>query len=320
MAQHPSQNRYQYLINKYCIPSMGDYSCEGSQLLQILDRLDKDAGLSSEDQQFLKDKGLFDQYKFVQHLEQTGQANFQIIQAPIRRREHIDRRRMLWEKYEIDFVESPDMRRMIQILDRLEDGAGLVEDDIVWLKLQDYFSSAIRRAFYENEAELCRKAFEKSGDPWHAINANSHFRKANQSKKGLALLESIDAGSLKDKHQLSALLTTKGGSYRDIWRLSEALGSAEMAHHLNPKSYHPCTLLGAIYYELGDLGVGDGWFAKAVERGAKQDVVDGEFRSLLRRLDGEKRKKVADHLLRTDPIRYSWVKSMLSGNSNIKKR
>ena len=289
---------------------MGSHSIEGIPLSQILERLDKDRSLSLDDLQFLKDKGLFDQYKFVQYLEQTGQADFEILWAPIRRRQNIDRRRMLWEKYDIDYVESPDMRRMMQILDRLENGAGLAEDDVVWLKTRDHFSPAIRRVFHENEAELCRKEFEKTGDIWQAINANSHFRKANLSEKGLSLVESINVDSLKEKHQYSALLTTKGGSYRDLGRLPEALGVAEKAHALNPKSYHPCTLLGAIHYELREFGQGDAWFAKAVERGAKQDVVDGELRSWLRRVGADKQREIAAHLLRSDPLRYAWVKSI----------
>jgi tetratricopeptide (TPR) repeat protein len=290
---------------------MGSHSIEGSPLSRILERLDTNRSLSLNDLQFLKDKGLFDQYKFAQHLEQTGRADFEILRAPIRRRQNIDRRRMLWEKYDIDYVESPDMRRMMQILDRLENGAGLAEDDVVWLKTRDHFSVAVRRVFHENEAELCRKAFEDTGDIWQAINANSHFRKANQSEKGLALVESINVNSLKDKLQHSALLTTKGGSYRDLGRLPEALGVAENAHALNPKSYHPCTLLGAIHYELREFGMGDSWFAKAVARGAKQDIVDGELRSLLRRVSAEKKREIAEHLLRSDSQRYGWVKSIL---------
>jgi tetratricopeptide (TPR) repeat protein len=310
MASTSSADRHRYLIEKYSIPSMGSNSIEGSALSQILERLDNDGCLSLDDQQFLKDKGLFDQYKFVQHLDQTGRADFEILQAPIRRRQNIDRRRMLWEKYDIDYVESPDMRRMMLVLDRLENGAGLAEDDVVWLKTRDHFSSEIRRVFHKNEAELCRREFEKTGDIWQAINANSHFRKANQSEKGLALVGSINVDSLQDKHQHSALLTTKGGSYRDLGRLPEALSVAEKAHALNPKSYHPCTLLGSIYYERREFGLGDAWFAKAVERGAKQDVVDSELRSLLRRVGAEKQREIADHLLRSDPQRYAWVKSI----------
>lgn len=308
MTSISSADRHRYLIEKYSIPSMGSNSIEGSPLSQILERLDRDGCLSLDDKQFLKDKGLFDQYKFVQHLEQSGRADFESLRAPVRHRQNINRRRMLWEKYGIDYVESPDMRRMMLVLDRLENGGGLAESDVVWLKTRNHFSSEIRRVFHENEAELCRKEFEKTGDIWQAINANSHFRKANLSEKGLALVESIRTDGLKDKLQHSALLTTKGGSCRDLGRLPEALGVAEKAHTLNPKSYHPCTLLGAIHYELREFGLGDAWFAKAVERGAKQDIVDGELRSLLRRVGPEKQKEIADHLLRSDPRRYAWVK------------
>lgn len=296
MTPHPFTDRHQNLVEKYFIPSAETNLVERDCLTQILERLDTGI-LSRDDQQVLKEWGLFDSLKFVQELKRTGWVP-------------IDPRRQLLKKYQVDIIDEGDVPRLTQILDRLENGVGLAEDDVVWLKTRDHFSSAIRRVFYENEAELCRKEFEKTGDVWQAINANSHFRKANLSETGLALVESINVDSLKDKHQHSALLTTKGGSCRDLGRLPEALGAAEHAHALNPKSYHPCTLLGAIYYELREFGLGDAWFAKAVERGAKEDVVDGELRSLLRRVSPEKQREIADHLLRSDPRRYAWVKSI----------
>ncbi len=285
------------MVEKYFVPLAETNLVERDCLTPILEHLDNRNILSREDAQVLKEMGPFDSLKVVQGSKRAGWAP-------------ADPRRQLLKKYQIDVVDEVDAPRMMQILDRLENGAGLAEDDVVWLKTRDHFSSAIRRAFHENEAELCRKEFEKTGDIWQAINANSHFRKANLSEKGLALVESINVNSLKDKLQHSALLTTKGGSYRDLGRLPEALGVAEEAHALNPKSYHPCTLLGAIHYELREFGLGDSWFAKAVERGAKQDAVDGELRSLLRRVSTEKKREIAEHLLRSDPQRYAWVKSM----------
>lgn len=292
-------DRHRYLVEKYFIPlaetDLVEWGCVS--VTQILERFDRKNILSREDSQVLKEMGLFDSLKFVQGLKRAGSIS-------------VDPHRQLLKKYQIDIADEVDTPRMMQILDHLENGAGLAEDDVVWLKTRDHFSSAIRRVFHENEAELCRKVFEKTGDIWQAINANSHFRKANLSEKGLALVGAINVDSLKDKHQRSALLTTKGGSYRDLGRLPEALSVAEKAHALNPKSYHPCTLLGAIYYELREFGLGDAWFAKAVERGAKEDVVDGELRSLLRRVSPEKQREIADHLLRSDPRRYAWVKSI----------
>ena len=297
MASASSAERHRHLIDKYFIPSVETSSVESGQLSEILERLDKQGILSREDQLFLNEKGMCDQLKFVQDLKRVGWAG-------------IDPGRPLRGKYKIDHVDTQDMPQLMQILGYLEAGAALAEDDVVWLKTRNHFSSEIRRVFHKNEAELCQKEFEKTGDIWQAINGNSHFRKANQSEKGLALVGSINVDSLQDKHQHSALLTTKGGSYRDLGRLPEALSVAEKAHALNPKSYHPCTLLGAIYYELREFGLGDAWFAKAVERGAKQDVVDGEIRSLLRRVGADKQREIADHLLRSDPQRYAWVKSI----------
>lgn len=300
-----SADRHRYLIEKYFVPSVETISIESDHLTRILERLDKDGILSIESQQVLRKKRLFEQLKFIQELKRTGRAP--------------DPDRPLRMKYKIGNVEALDMPQMMQILGHLENGVGLTPDDVVWLKTRNHFSSEIRRVFHENEAESCRKEFAKTGDVWQAINANSHFRKANLSERGLTLVESIAADSLKDKLQHSVLLTTKGGSYRDLGRLPEGLRCAEEAHVLNPKSYHPCTLLGAIHYELREFGLGDAWFAKAVERGAKPDVVDGELRSLLKRVGTEKQREIAAHLLHSDPQRYAWVKSIVRTVAKPKK-
>jgi hypothetical protein len=69
----------------------------------------------------------------------------------------------------------------------------------------------------------------------------------------------------------------------------------------------PCTLLGALYYEMGDFSLGDEWFAKAVERGARPRALDEELRSIYLRSSGVRREGMKRHLLAVDPIRYGWV-------------
>lgn len=50
---------------------------------------------------------------------------------------------------------------------------------------------------------------------------------------------------------------------RDLRRLDEAKALASEAHQLTSSDYRPCTLLGAVHIELGELPTGHEWYAKA---------------------------------------------------------
>ena len=207
----------------------------------------------------------------------------------------------MFQRYEIGWVEPDHMRRMMGILLGLERGCRISDDDVLWLTTNEYFSPELRRVFHRHEATFHRESFLSSKDPWHAVNASSHYRKAQMASEALRLLEEIDVDRQKDKHLKSALCTTKGGAKRDLGHFAEALALAEQAHAFDPSSFHPCTLLGALHYERGDYSTGDVWFAKAVERGAKMEAVDQELRSIFRRLGKEQKAALKRHLLNTDP-------------------
>jgi hypothetical protein len=79
------------------------------------------------------------------------------------------------------------------------------------------------------------------------------------------------------------------------------------AHNFDARSFHPCTLIGAIHFETGELALGEKWFAMAVQRGATVDALDSEVRAILRNLNDARRSTLADHLLKADPVRYAWL-------------
>jgi hypothetical protein len=139
------------------------------------------------------------------------------------------------------------------------------------------------------------------------VNGSSHYRKAKLAPEALKLLENVHIEDCRSQHLQSALCTTRGGALRDLRKFDEALALAERAHAFEPASFHPCTLLGALHYELGSHALGDEWFAKAVERGATQHNVDDELRAIFRRAKGEGRSAMKRHLLALDPARYAWV-------------
>src|SRR3546814_7046881 len=82
----------------------------------------------------------------------------------------------------------------------------------------------------------------------------------------------------------SALATTRGGAMRDLHQLEEAEALGRQAHSLTPGDYRPCTLLGAVLLQRGDLAGGYDWYANAEQLGAsrRSEEHTSELQSLMR--------------------------------------
>ncbi|MEE4462695.1 hypothetical protein V2S84_11395 [Azotobacter chroococcum] len=207
------------------------------------------------------------------------------------------------------FVEEHHFKRLMSILRKLDAGSRMPELDIVWLKTEgrDYLSQEILHAHHRLEADFCLAEYKRTSDPWLAVNASGHLRKCDASQEASDLLAAIPTGRLQKTKLKSAALTTHGGAMRDLGRYIEALKMGEEAHALLPDDYRPCTLLGAVHMEMGEIGIAHEWFRKAEERGATPDNIESELRSLLVRMTTEKREEAIGELLRTDPVRYRWL-------------
>lgn len=309
-------DRHRHLMAKYYVPDLGGNSASDSPLAFILDRLDASNTLSVEDKQYLRNKGLFDLHQYVKDFEEHGRPNFSILRSKFEHERKRSIRYSLCEKYGIDYVERGHMGKLIHLIERIEQGGRFVTADVVWLTDYDYFTPALKREFHRREALFHSQNFASNGDPWDAVNASSHFRKAAMPNDALSIATRVDLWRHKDEHLRSAICTTIGGSKRDLGRLEEALTCAQDGHSYDPQSFHPCTLFGALYYELGNFSLGDEWFQKAVERGAKSEGIDSELRSIFRQADKSKQEELKRHLLKIDPVRYGWVNRSKSSAGN----
>lgn len=227
--------------------------------------------------------------------------------------------RALRVRYGIEvFIEQNHLPRLMNILHRVDDGNRLLDDDVLWLTTegQYYYSDILQATFHEREAEFFASEYRRTSDPWNAVNASGHFRKCEQARKADDLLTSIPSERQKAPKLRSAIATTHGGVMRDLRRLDDALRLGNQAHTLTPKDFRPCTLLGAVNFELGHYDIGQAWYAKAIERGATERSIDHDLRGILFRADPEKRKEIQAFLLRKDPARYGWVNSLHSTKSS----
>lgn len=213
-------------------------------------------------------------------------------------------------RFYIGFVEPEHFPRVMSLLRQVSNRQRLRPEDVAWLSTEaDYcWTSKLQKAWHELEAEALSKAWEDNRDPWDAVNASGHWRKAGNPDMALLITEAaLLKTGLKPKLR-SALATTRGGAMRDLCRLGEAKTMGMEAHELSPADFRPCTLLGAVHIELGELDSGHKWYQRAEALGAERHSIDQELRALLVGLAPNESQRFRDFLLKQDPMRFSWVR------------
>ena len=214
----------------------------------------------------------------------------------------------------VGYVEEERFGRLMSILRKADASLRFSEEDFAWLSSagEDYFSSEIYTAYHRAEAIAMAQEFSRTRDPWSAISASSHYRKCHQAKDAKELLAKVEPGKLNSNKVKAALYTTCGGVMRDLGEREEAKTLGEKAHALVPKDFRPCTLLGAIHMETGELEIGREWYQKAIERGATHDSVDKELQRIFSRADRAMKEIISAFLLLEDNVRYKWARIKLA--------
>ncbi len=162
-------------------------------------------------------------------LEAARQAQINLMQEKARAaRQALDsdpkyiakvRNQKLRAHYYLDyFIERDCFHTLMDILRRLDAGNRLTDKDILWLSTtgKDYYSDHLKSAYHCIEAKFYANQFKKLQDPWMAINASSHYRKANKPAVADKLLCTIDIEKKKSPKIKSAFYTTHGGVM--IWQ------------------------------------------------------------------------------------------------------
>lgn len=217
----------------------------------------------------------------------------------------------LRSRFGIGYVDREYYQRIMGLLRGLSKGQRLNAEDVAWLQTEvDHcWTPELQKAWHVNEAEALSNSWRASSDPWDAINASSHWRKAGEPNKALVLTGAVRAQKNSNPKVRSALATTTGGALRDLNRLNEAREAGLEAHLLSPTDYRPCTLLGAVHIQTGDIVAGHEWYAKAEKLGADRRAVDQDIRALLARASISEQQRIRNYLTAQDPDRFAWLRS-----------
>ncbi|MDZ8137063.1 MAG: hypothetical protein RM049_17430 [Nostoc sp. DedQUE04] len=179
------------------------------------------------------------------------------------------------------------------------------------------FSGKIWIAYHTIEANFYEQEFQRTDNKWNLANASSHWRKADEPEQALQLTNNLQLDKIKENKLKSALLTTRGGAFRDFGKLDEAENCARQAIKHLQKSHHPYTLMGAICFERHQYSDGEYWFQEAIKRGANPRDMDSEIKRVVKNANDEnKRQQVINYLLNKDSQRYAWAKSYIKKPKN----
>ncbi len=314
-------------------------SSPSSHLYKLLKRLELENHLGKQDINFLRKRKLTEtitiaQDKYAASLKSKIESGEQLEESQINWLKENGRENIiasaqekhfasLKSKYDVsDYKDKSPSSSLYAILQKLEKGQRLEPTEVAWLQenkteWRQLFSGKIFITYHKIEATFYQQEYERTGNQWNLPNASSHWRKADRPKQALKLTENLKLEKIKKNKLKSALLTTRGGAFRDIEELDKAEECARQAIEYQPNSHHPYTLMGAICYERSEYLKGDYWFAEAIKRGASPGEQDAEIKRVVKNAkDENKRREVVEYLLKKDPQRYAWAKSYLKKSQN----
>lgn len=180
--------------------------------------------------------------------------------------------------YPLDFADFPQFsvfklpikkkKHIIDILNTLNEKL-ISEKQLEILEKEKLVNEKILIRFFTLRADSEMQTWTKTKNDWKLVNALADYRRAKSSAAAINHFNSKKAyiEKIKDKKCLGAIYTTIGGSYRDLAHINTAINLAKEAHNISPKSFQPCSLLGACYLDRYEYSPSSHWFNEAIKRG-----------------------------------------------------
>jgi len=292
------------LKRKYKATALQESSIS-SHLYKVLKKIDAGDSLSEADFNFLKKRQLVPTLAIY-------------VQTKIGREQLLAETEYNWlvqNRQSNEILGKNEIFRYL-VSKKLEEGKRLDEIEAAWL-YDEFKDERCQRTdwlicYHEIEALFYENEYKNTGNKWNLANASSHWRKAEEPESALAVTDELNFAKIKEDKLKAALLTTRGGAFRDLKELDQAERCAKQAIQYHPQSHHPYTLMGAICFECGQYGEGEEWFEKAIQRGASPRDQDAELKRIVKDTkDSKKRRELIDYLLNKDSRRYGWAKEYL---------
>ncbi len=306
-----------------------------SHLYKVLKNIDSGNSLGGQDVNFLKKRKLLETIKlandkYINHLKSKIEENELLTDSEIEWLKNNGREDIitfakqkhfsaLKRKYGLIDPSLP-LEPYYTIMVKLEKEERLDPVLVVQLIETEMLSPGgkIAITYYRLEAEFLEQEIKRTGHKWHIPTASSYWRKAHEPEQALKLTN-LDLGKIKENHLKSAISVTRGGAFRDCYKLDDAEICALQAIKYQADSHHPYTLMGAICYDRYEYEKGSYWFEQAIQRGADIEDIDSEIKRVIKNeKNDDKRHEAAEYLLKKDLKRYAWAKDYLKKQQDKK--
>lgn len=238
--------------------------------------------------------------------EQLEKQKEELKEQREKERESAEEFAKLRKKYRTQWHRSSSPSEpLYPILLQIDEGELLNEEEVRWLESHGLYATL---AIYEE------KEYRRSRDAWMLIRASSYWRRAKEARRAVKasehlLAEHFASGTPSFR---SAVLTTRGGAFRDLDDLDAAERCAREAIDHKRTSHHPYNLLGAIHWQRGEAEEGDECFVRAQELGRIPQYQERKERERALEVAGpQQREAVAKYLLEKNPSKYGWAKRYL---------
>lgn len=150
-----------------------------------------------------------------------------------------------------------------KLISKINNEEKLTKYDIQWLEEKKLY-------------DIIAKNYELSN--LTLAKASSYWRKAYNPERALEITKNL---------KTSPLLTSRGGAFKDIWKITQAKECAEEAVKLDKTDFHPYNLLGSIYFHTGEKVKGESYFKQAINLGSPLSLVNNFKKNFKKFLDYE---------------------------------
>ncbi len=232
-----------------------------------------------------ENKPIIEQQKHLEEQEADAKQSFFILKRKYR---------VAW------YTDTSPISPLHKVLLQLERHEEISHEDIQWLEQKRLFTLL---------AGYFQLNYRRTANPWSLAKASRYWRDSQRPQRSLAITNDFFT---PDNSAMAAVLTTRGGAFRDLMELDKAENCGVRAIMCNPNNKYSYNLLGAVCYQKGDPELGDEYFQKAIYLGTSVSDRERIIESALQEADEQVRTKVAEYLLQKDPNKYEWVKRYLT--------
>ncbi|MEI8339853.1 MAG: hypothetical protein WCF94_04310 [bacterium] len=207
------------------------------------------------------------------------------------------------------------------ILHKIDSNENISKEEIDWLtsKTAKIKGNASSEAYSKLLGIHYNSLYYKLGEQkptkpeniWNLAKACKYFRLAEDPNTTIEIsnvfCRTTHTGNPEAE---AAVLTSRGGAFKDKNELDKAEQCAIEANFIAPDSFYPYNLLGSIYYLKHNYPKGDEYFKKAIQLGSTKDIQDNEIKLIIKKTDKDNRKKIINYLLNKDPLKYKWLTNL----------